>query len=257
MDIGTLQETYQQWATKKMKFVELDTSILIETPFLDMHHDKIELFIENTGKSYRITDDGYTLDELDTLGIDIKKSKNRSTFFKKLLQNFGVSYDSINDELFIIFDNLNDFPIMQHRLIQCIIQISDLLFTSRSNVVNLFTEELAEFFLDHDIPIDQGASYRGKTGNDILFDITIGKTRESSPKAIKAINNPISSAYESPLLSIIDVQPLRKETEFYIIANDQDNIVSCKFVDSIQAYNIPVLKWTEKESWISLFKTAL
>lgn len=256
MDIANLQQTYQEWATQRIKFVQLDTSILVETPFVDMHHDTIELFIENTTSGYRMTDDGYTLDELDTLGIQINRSEKRLGYFTKILMNFGVSHDPISGELFIPFDNLNDFPVMQNRLIQCVIQVSDLLLTSRSNVMNLFTEELADFFLDNDIPIDQGVGYRGKTGNEIIFDITVGKTRHTAPKAIKAVNNPTSSAYESPLLNIIDVQPLRKETQFFVIANDLENNISPKFVDSIQNYQIPVLKWSEKTKWIDQFKTS-
>lgn len=254
ISIEKLRKIHQDWSTRKIKFEAINSSVAIQTPFVDMYHDNIELYLESVANKYRITDDGYTIDELSTLGVDIISSKTRNQFFERLLSNFGVSFKETTSELFIEFSSLDDFPLMQNRLIQCVIQVSDLLFTTRQKVLNLFNEEVANFFLDNDISINENQSMRGLTGNDFNFDFTIGRTRNTPPKAIKLVNNPTASAYESPLLSIIDVKPLRNETEFYVIANDTEKKIASSFISSLNSYEIPVLAWKQRNDWIDNFK---
>ncbi|MDT2816317.1 DUF1828 domain-containing protein [Vagococcus lutrae] len=254
MNIEKLIKIHQEWATKQIKFEKTNNSLRIETPFVDMYHDNIELFIDKINDGYLLSDDAYTVTELELSGLKISSSKNRQAMFNQMLLNYGVSFNPTTKELFIKFSNINDFPKSQNRLIQCIIQISDLLFTTREKVITLFNEEVAEFFMDNKIPINKSQSLRGRTGNEFVFDITIGELKNYAPKAIRLINNPTKTSYESPLLSIIDVKPLWPDTEFFVIANNSERNIDTAVEASFSSYKIPLLKWTEKEEWIRKFK---
>ena len=254
MNIEKLIKIHQEWSTKQITFEKTDSSLKIETPFVDMYHDSIELFIDSSSDGYLLSDDAHTVTELELSGLKINASKNRQVMFDKILLNYGVSYNTLTKELFIKFKNINDFPNLQNRMIQCIIQVSDLLFTTREKVLTLFNEEVAEFFMDNRIPISKSQSLRGRTGNEFVFDITIGELKNYAPKAIRLINNPSKNSYESPLLSIIDVKPLWPDTEFYVIANNSEKNIDFAVESSFSSYDIPLLKWNEKENWIKTFK---
>jgi hypothetical protein len=145
--IDNLKKVYDEWNNKRLILENFNDFIEITTPFVDMHHDFIQLYFAKEGNSnFKITDDGYILNELEMMGIEIKRSQKRNEFFKTSLNVFGVNYDEKTDELFISFSNINEYPEKQHRLIQCMLRISDMLLTSRNSVISIFTEEIAAFF---------------------------------------------------------------------------------------------------------------
>jgi hypothetical protein len=138
-----LSKAYFSWATKKIKFDQKENFVIVKTPFVDIFHDQIEVFVNKESDRYIVTDDGYTLDELDSLGIEILKfSKKRKEYFKQVLMNFGVTLK--NKELLVFFDDINQFPSSQNRLIQCMLQIFDMLQLSRSKVANLFIDDISD-----------------------------------------------------------------------------------------------------------------
>src|SRR5699024_322362 len=106
----------------------------------------------------------HILDELTMLGIDIKSSQKRSEFLHTTLNTFGVHHNEKTDELFTTFNVVNEYPEKQHRLIQCMLRVSDMLLTSRNSVISIFTEEITDFFEEHDIPFIEGASFTGVSG---------------------------------------------------------------------------------------------
>jgi|SRR5690625_542158 len=123
--IDNLKQAYNEWNNKSLVLENFNGFIEITTPFVDMHHDFIQLyFIRESDNNFIITDDGHILNELAMLGIDIKNSKKRSGFFQTSLNIFGVKYNEKTDELFVIFSNVRDYPEQQDRLIQCLLRIS-------------------------------------------------------------------------------------------------------------------------------------
>ncbi|EOT40556.1 DUF1828 domain-containing protein [Enterococcus columbae] len=248
-----LQKIYYEWMTQKIKFTAKENIVIINTPFVDNLNDNIQLVVEKIENDYIISDDGYTLDELELTNPSIIKFGKRKHWFNQILFNFGVKLNEETRELYIRFHDLNDFPLIQTRLIQCTIQVADLFYTTRDKVINLFSEEVANFFLEMDLPITQNILFRGKSGADVHFDVAIGKTKYRNQCAIKIVNNPISNAYKLPLLSIIDTKALRTDTDFLVIANDE-NKLSDKFKAVFKNYEIPILLWSNRRNWIEHFK---
>ena len=107
------------------------------------------------------------MDELDTLDLhlsDSKVTKNRASLFNKILLTFGVPLSQDN-ELVVTFNKLEDFPEAQHRLVQAMLQVFDMLQTSRDKVFNFFVEDISEYFLDNEIQFSTRANCIGKTGS--------------------------------------------------------------------------------------------
>lgn len=255
--IDNLKKVYDEWNQKKLILENFDGFIEITTPFVDTHHDFIQLFLTIEGeKKFKITDDGYTLNELEMLGIDIKNSKKRNDFFKTTLKTFGVSFDEKSDELYVSFNNVNNYPETQHRLIQCMLRISDMLLTSRNTVISIFTEEIALFFEENNVLFIDGSNFIGTSGKPQNFDFVLPRSKKNSERLIKAINAPASENYRDSLFSWIDVKDVRKKAEFVVLANDTNKPISENFLSPFRNYSVEVLAWSERKKWIEKLKTS-
>lgn len=125
--IDNLKKAYEAWNNQCLVLENFNGFIEVTTPFVDMHHDFIQLyFIKESNNSFKITDDGHILNELAMLGIDIKNSQKRSDFFQTSFNLFGVKYNEKTNELFVAFSNVRDYPEQQDRLIQCLLRISSM-----------------------------------------------------------------------------------------------------------------------------------
>lgn len=256
-DIEKMKKIYFDWMDRKIHFIpsKKNDYMTITTPFLDMYNDYIELVIFQTQDSrYAISDDGYTLDELELLDIDLQKKSKRKLYFESILRNFGVK--NIDEELIIEFDDLNEFPEAQNRLVQCMLQVFDLLQTSKSSVIQYFKEDVTNYFIDNNIPVGEDLSLLGKSGRSSKFDLVIGRTRDRKQRAIKVVNTPITSNIANPLFRIIDVRESTPNTDFAVIANNINKPISSDFKSAFKNYNVPVYSWSDKENWLSEFKIA-
>ena len=75
-----------------------DNVVAIDVPFLDNFSDKIEMYaVGQKDGLIKLTDDGWTLDNLLSRGVDINKSKKRKTILINQLRGYGISL--IDDEL--------------------------------------------------------------------------------------------------------------------------------------------------------------
>ncbi|WP_146549050.1 DUF1829 domain-containing protein [Rummeliibacillus suwonensis] len=249
--IEELKEIYNSWNNSNLKLLDKGEFIEITTPFFDIHHDFLQLvLIKGENNSFVLSDDGYTMNELEILGIDFNKSDKRQSFLNTTLNIFGVQIDTTTQELKIEFQRLEDYPAKQLNLLQCILRVSDMLMTSRNAVANIFFQEVEDYFKEQKILNTPNISFPGKSGNDNKFDFVIPAFGNKPERIIKAINKPTSENYKYPLLSFIDIKDFRADSSQIILANDLNAKISNKFITSFNNYDIQVLKWSLREEWI-------
>lgn len=253
MDINLdhLKKSYFEWATNRIKINKKDDYVEIVTPFVDQYNDAITLYLSKNGDEFVLDDDGYTLSELATLGLDFKQKGRRQTFFKETIKNFGIEVDK-NNILKTTSKEQDDIPNVQMRLTQAIITINDMLMLSRSNVSRIFLEDVTNYFLDKDIPITEHRNILGKSGSYIPFEVEIGRTRKRNSSIFKVVNRPSGSEFSNPLFNIMDTMEAEPQSDFFVIAND-DKEISPKFSQAFKNYDIDVLPWSEREKWILKF----
>lgn len=252
--INDLKKLYDEWNKKIMKFKEHEDFIEIQTPFVDMHNDFIHLYFIKNKNHYILSDDGHVLNELNMLGVDVKNTPKRKNYFETKLRIFGVSFNDTTEELYVSFDDISEYPHKQHNLIQCIIQISDMLLTSKNNIIRIFTEEITRFFDENDIIYTPNLGFNGKSGNQQNFDFVIPHRKQIKEKIIKAVNTPSSDNYRNVIFPFIDIQEIRRESEFVVLANDINKQISEKFSVSCNNYGIKVLPWSDKSRIIDYLK---
>ena len=121
-----LMEDYYNWLKENytIKAIDEDTD-RITTPFLDPLNDNICLYVIRNGDAIQISDDGYTLNNLAMMGINLIDT--RDALIREIIDRFGTSF--IGDEL-TISGRISGFPAMKFKLMASILQINDLVFTN-------------------------------------------------------------------------------------------------------------------------------
>lgn len=249
--ISEMKLLYDNWNKNQLQLDDHDDFIVITTPFLDLHHDLLQLVFTKDGRGgYKLSDDGYILSELEMLGVDVFSSPKRKSFFEMTLRIFGVENNRATGELSISFKSLSEYPKKQNNLIQCLLRVSDMLLTARNTVMSIFAEEVANYFQEKNVFASEDIGYTGKTGNYQSFDFVIPSTKQKREKIIKAINNPRADNYKQPLLSFIDIQELKPDSEFIVLGNDTNQPLSEAFYSPLTNYDIQVLAWSERDNWV-------
>ncbi|MHC8515868.1 DUF1829 domain-containing protein [Sporosarcina sp. ITBMC105] len=249
--ISEMKLLYDTWNKNQLQLDDHEDFILVTTPFLDLHHDFLQLiFTKNGAEEYRLSDDGFVLSELEMLGIDIFSSQKRKSFFDMTLRIFGVTHNRATGELSVSFKSLSEYPKKQNNLIQCLLRVSDMLLTARNTVIGIFAEEVSNYFIENQVFFSDDIGYTGKSGNYQSFDFVIPAARGKKEKIIKAINNPKADNYKQPLLSFVDIQELKPNSQFIVLGNDSIQPISETFYNSLSNYQIQVLPWSERDRWV-------
>lgn len=78
----TLSEQYYKWIRENTSFKEIGSKIIrIDEPFLDNDSDEITMYvIQNNDNSITLTDDGWTIDNLEGKGVSITRSTKRKKY---------------------------------------------------------------------------------------------------------------------------------------------------------------------------------
>ena len=83
-------ENYLSWIRSNSSQKRIGDYEEITTPFVDSHNDQIQFYICRSQNGFTLTDDGYTMSDLEMCGCDIK-SKKRKEFILQIAESLGVS----------------------------------------------------------------------------------------------------------------------------------------------------------------------
>ena len=240
-----LIDSYLAWL-KEGFFVESgDGYTLISTPFLDPHNDEIQIFLEQNGETLRLTDDGYTISDLRSSGLEINTDK-RVAHVEQILNCFGVRRE--NDEL-VVTATPRDFPQKKHNLIQAILAVHDLAVMGQTQVLQFFEEDVAAFLAERSVPFFRGLKLPGKSGFDHHFDFGLLAVRQRSEGVLQALNTLSRDQATSIAFAVNDVRLLRGRESFgaFALINDREVQPAEEFIDALRAYGIKSFFWSNRD----------
>src|ERR1700685_1337453 len=117
-DIERLLESYRSWLRDKTTLRQLDGSwVEITTPYLDRHNDALQIYAKRSNGGYLLSDDGYTIHDLEASGCSLKSPK-RQDLLKITLNGFGVK---VHDGALEVNAAPENFPLRKHSLIQAML----------------------------------------------------------------------------------------------------------------------------------------
>ncbi|OGA71233.1 MAG: hypothetical protein A3G81_30590 [Betaproteobacteria bacterium RIFCSPLOWO2_12_FULL_65_14] len=244
-DIQRLLDAYHAWLKDKTALRQIDQWIEITTPYLDRHNDYIQIYAKKANGGYVLTDDGYTLDDLEQSGCKLQSPK-RQELLKMTLNGFGVQ---LRDNALEVHASPDNFPLRKHNLVQAMLAVNDMFYLAVPMVASLFYEDVVAWLDVHDIRYTPKVKFTGKTGYDHLFDFVIPKSRRQPERIIQTINRPNRDTAQAVVLSWIDTKEVRSaDSRAYALLNDAEQTVSPNVLDALRSYDVRPVPWSQRES---------
>jgi len=247
--IKDLIKSYYKWLEEKTDIQEIEgeNTILIGTPFENFMGDYIDIYVRTKGNSIEIFDNGETLESLEFIGIDIKKSKKRRETIEYILATYGLK---IKDSNIYIETDIKNFPRAKHRILQGILQINDMYLLTKQKVASVFKEDVREFLEDElNLPIVEDIEIVGKSGLPHHIDFIYSyKKREVLIKASNSLNQMLLKSYLYTWRDIKDIREKKKIVKNLIIINDENKEVKEEFLEAIKKENSHYLLWSERNN---------
>jgi len=254
MDCREIIEKYVQWIKDNtvVHNIESGKSCAVSTPFLDRHNDNIEIYILKEGAGYKLTDDGFTLNDLEMSGMDVASSPKREKIFRTILNGFGIKVGA-DHEIFVIANSSN-IGQKKHYLIQAILAVNDMFALSQESIYSLFKEDVEIYFSSNNLRFSKDIKLTGKTGFDHNIDFLISASQHKPERLIKTINSPKKDYIIPTIFAFNDIRDLRETpTQNYVIFNDQERQPSSDVIAALDSYQINHIGWSQKELCLDAF----
>ena len=244
-DIQRLLDAYHAWLKDKTALRQVQDWVEITTPYLDRHNDYIQIYARKTNSGYVLTDDGYTIQDLEDSGCKLD-SHRRQDLLRMTLNGFGVR---LNGKALEVHASPENFALRKHNLLQAILAVNDMFYLAQPMVASLFYEDVVAWLDLHDIRYTPKVKFTGKTGYDHLFDFVIPKSRRQPERIVQAINRPNRETAQAVVLAWIDTKEVRSpESRAYAMLNDAEQAVPQGVLDALRNYDVKPVPWSQRES---------
>jgi hypothetical protein len=174
-EIEQLLLNYRAWLRDKTTLRQVNGEwVEITTPYLDRHNDALQIYIRAENGAYVLTDDKYTIHDLEASGCNLHTEK-RQDLLKMTLNGFGVK---LQDEALEVHATADNFPLKKHGLIQAMLAVNDLFYLAKPVVESLFFEDVVSWLDANEIRYTPGVKFPGISSYDHLFNFVIPKSRK-------------------------------------------------------------------------------
>ncbi|MCY4537706.1 MAG: DUF1828 domain-containing protein [Chloroflexi bacterium] len=244
-EIRHLTDSYYTWLRDNTDLQAIDDFIEITTPFLDRHNDHMQIYAEATTGGYLLSDDGYTIADLEMCGCNLDSPK-RQALLQTTLNGFGVR--NTNDELQVTATP-DDFAQKKHNLLQAMLAVNDLFYLASSTVASFFYEDVVAWLDAAEIRYSPRIKLTGKSGYDHHYDFVIPKSNKQPERVLMTINNPDRNAFQRVGWLWQDTQQTRPvDSHAFALLNDTQQVVSGNVITAFQNYGVRPVPWSERES---------
>ncbi len=249
MNINELINNYYDFIKSNISVNEINGFHEITTPFLDHFNDYIQVYVIMKDNEIIITDDSYTLSNLKAGGLSF--SEKRINLVNKICAQFGMKL--VEDEIFAKA-NQDTFGAKLDAILQCIIKIDDLCYTSRESVASFFSEDVKKYFVNKELYFTENVSLVGKSGFSFNFDMSFQRTKTKSTRWVNIINKASKASCITTSFSWEDTVSLRNEKEsMYVIIND-NNPIDNGVINGFENLNITPILWSSIDDHLESFQ---
>ena len=244
-EVQSLLDRYWMWLREETNIRQIGEWVEITTPYLDRHNDYLQIYAKRDDNGFMLTDDGYTIEDLERSGCTID-SPRRQDLFKTTLNGFGVNVSETTKAL-EVRASADDFALRKHNLIQAILAVNDLFYLASSTVASLFHEDVVAWLDMCDVRYTPSVRFAGKSGYDHRFDFVIPKSRLHPERILRALNRPTRDAAQTMAFAWMDTKVVRsEESRAYAILNDADREVPQSVLDALNTYEVTPIRWSAR-----------
>jgi len=215
----------------------------ITTPYIDRHNDALQIYARAENGGYVLTDDRYTIHDLEASGCNLHTEK-RQDLLRMTLNGFGVK---LENEALEVHATPENFPLRKHSLIQAMLAVNDLFYLAKPVVESLFFEDVVAWLEANEIRYTPKVKFTGTSGYDHLFDFVIPKSRKQPERILQAITRPTRESALSFIYAWGDTRQVRSpESRAYAVLNDTEQPVSGAVAEAFRAYQIQAVPWHDR-----------
>jgi hypothetical protein len=243
-EVQRLLDDYLAWLKDKTSLRQIDQWVEITTPYLDRHNDYIQIYAGKVNGGFVLTDDGYTVNDLEQCGCKLQSPK-RQDLLKVTLNGFGVH---LNNNALEVHASHDDFALRKHNLVQAILAVNDMFYLAVPMVASLFYEDVVAWLDLHEVRYTPRIKFTGKSGYDHLFDFVIPKSRRKPERILQTINRPSRETAQVVAFSWIDTKEVRPaDSRAFAFLNDSEQPVSTGVLDALRSYDVQPVLWTKRD----------
>lgn len=247
-NIEDLLDEYFKWLKDKTSIKPVNGWDEITTPYLDIHNDYLQIYAKLEKDGIILSDGGYILSDLNNAGCPINTDK-RKQLLEITLRGFGV--ENNKGELRTEANEAN-FSIKKHNIIQAMLAVHDIFYTSTPVTATLFTDDVSDWLNINKIRSISQVKFTGKSGFDYIYDFVIPKSEQNkNERFIRTINTLTNEKAKTLVFSWLDIMENRSnEAKAYAFINDRASDVLKIQNDAISAlknYKINPVLWSNKE----------
>lgn len=243
-EVQRLLDDYLAWLKDKTSLRQINDWVEITTPYLDRHNDCIQIYAKRRDSGFVLTDDGYTISDLEQCGCKLE-SRKRQDLLKMTLNGFGVQLVDSRLEVYASNDN---FALRKHSLVQAMLAVNDMFYLAIPMVASLFYEDVVTWLDLNEIRYTPKVKFTGKSGFDHVFDFVIPKSRQQPERILKSITRPSRETAQVVTFSWIDTKDVRPPNcRAYAFLNDSEQRVSTTVIDTLASYDVQPIPWSTRE----------
>ncbi|OHB63091.1 MAG: hypothetical protein A2Y76_04810 [Planctomycetes bacterium RBG_13_60_9] len=243
-EVQRLLDDYLAWLRDKTSLRQIDKWVEITTPYLDRHNDYIQIYASKVNSGFVLTDDGYTIEDLEQCGCKLESSK-RQDLLKMTLNGFGVQ---LHDNALEVRASHENFALRKHSLVQAILAVNDMFYLAVPMVASLFYEDVVAWLDLHEVRYTPRVKFTGKSGYDHLFDFVIPKSRRKPERILQTINRPSRETAQAVAFSWIDTKEVRPtDSKALAFLNDSEQPVSTGVLDALRNYDVQPIPWSKRD----------
>lgn len=239
------KKLYTDWLYNNIEIEVLSNCTEISFPFLDRHNDYLQIYIEKYENGYRLSDDSYTISDLNICDVDILTSDYRKNILNCILKSTNVQIKS--EELFIFSDKVNLIKNCNN-LLQAMSSVNDMYMLSKPNISKLFNEDVSSFFQTNHVKFKRNYKAKGKSTYNHSFDFLI----PDKNILINTIYEPTKSNIEKTLFECMDIRQRNTcNFQFTIILNDSIKDIKPDVTSALNQYDVHYNNWSNKDNILS------
>lgn len=244
-----LIDSYVDWLRRGLSVEQIGDACELTTPFLDRHNDHLQVYAVRKNGNIELSDDGYTLADLKTGGLELT-SQRRKSLLQSILGGLGVQTDGISIKVEASPENLGK---RMHSLVQAMLAINDMFMIAQPRVATFFFEDVRDYLDRHQVRYSERVKLAGKSGFDHAIDFLIPPSPKRPERIVQAISAPKKENIFAYLWSLEDTRRARaserQEPEAYAFLNDQEQAVGGDLIEALQAYQVTPAPWSDREKY--------
>jgi hypothetical protein len=245
-EVSRLIDDYMAWLRDKTTLRQVgDEWVEITTPHLDRHNDHMQVYIRREGAGFVLTDDGYTIQDLEQSGCGLDTPRRRE-LLRSVLAGFGVES---TDEGLAVRVTPESFARGKHNLLQAMVAVDDLFYVAGPVVASLFHEDVLAWLDSNGVRYTQGIKLTGRAGVDHVFSFIVPRSAVQPERVIDAVNRPDQRSANMVAFKWSDVRETRPAgAKAYALLNDQDNAIAPGVERILRYYGVIPVPWGERAS---------